>query len=863
MGTGRVLIGAGLVLATGVAFTVHRHGDETKRIVTGKFISPAGEQVEVGSSPINMKLSPDGRFIAVTDCGYREQLTILDAKSGEVLSKRPFVGDRSDPSGLYYGLAFREIGGNTQLLVSRGAQDLITIYDVKADGSTKAAGEMSDPAPESPGNYPHNVAGLAVSADGQTVYAVNNQTHAYNGLHGSVSALSSDGKLIKEFPVGGYPMDVVIAEPSAAGRRVFVSNERDGTVTSIDPATGTSVEIKTGANPVGLLLNKAQTRLYVSNSCGDTVSIVDTGSNRVIQTILLRIGDLKGLPGATPLGSSLSPDEKTLYVALADANAIAVVDLTKNTLSGFIPAGWGPTSTIVSPDGSRLYVSNAKGIQTRNPNDKPVRNWKQYDANIIEGTVSEIDLPSALKDLDTSTKVVLANNMAVGGVEAHNRKTFSNPGIDHVVYIIKENRTYDQILGDDKRGNGDSSICLFPEEVTPNQHALADRFVLLDNFYVCAEVSEDGWVWSTQGIANAYVERNVPYNYSGRGRSYDTEGENSDVPVDLRGVHDVATEPNGYIWDQCARQNVSYRNYGFFQLFKSNLKDPVTGQPLAIYNAPAKKNLVGHTSPDFLQFDTSFADSEAWVKYGLKPAPRQMAAFGAHKDPSRISTWKREFDDFVKNDDLPRFSMIRLMRDHTAGTGNGQTSPRGMVADNDYAVGQVVDAISHSPYWKRTVICVLEDDAQAGFDHVDCHRSPAYVISPWIEKGKVDSKFYNTDSMLRTMELVLGLKPLSQYDATAAPINVFSKSVNNSEPFNAILPAKKIIDDVNRRTAYRSADSDRLISRFNEESASDIELNDILWGSIKGPNMPRPALRGAQWGHSVKSRHQDGDGDGD
>jgi len=203
------------------------------------------------------------------------------------------------------------------------------------------------------------------------------------------------------------------------------------------------------------------------------------------------------------------------------------------------------------------------------------------------------------------------------------------------------------------------------------------------------------------------------------------------------------------------------------------------------------------------------------------------------------------------------------MRDHTAGTGNGQTSPRGMVADNDYAVGQVVDAVSHSPYWKNTVICVLEDDAQSGFDHVDCHRSGAYVISPWIERGRVDSHFYNTDSMLRTMELILGLKPLSQYDAVAAPINVFSRSAQNSEPYDAILPSKTIIGEVNRRTAYRSQDSDRLIARFNENSAPDIELNDILWGSIKGTSTPRPVVRGARWKAVSKSSGSDRGGDGD
>ena len=315
------------------------------------------------------------------------------------------------------------------------------------------------------------------------------------------------------------------------------------------------------------------------------------------QTIYLRMGDLKGLPGTTPLGSALSPDEKTLYVALSDANAVAVVDLTSAQVRGYIPAGWGPTSVLVSPDGSHLFVANAKGVTTKTPNALPVRTWGQYPPNILEGTVSLIDLPKAMSDLDASTKVVMDNNLAVGGVQKVNDRAFVNPGIDHVVYIIKENRTYDQVLGDDTRGNGDPHVCLFPKAVTPNLHALADRFVLLDNFYVCAEVSADGWVWSTQGIANPYTERNVPYNYSGHGRSYDSEGSNSGVPVDLRGIRDVSTEPNGYIWDQCERQHVSYRNYGFFLSGENNKKDPATGKPISEANAPTKRNLGGTLRP--------------------------------------------------------------------------------------------------------------------------------------------------------------------------------------------------------------------------------------------------------------------------
>ncbi|MDR3692500.1 MAG: alkaline phosphatase family protein [Fimbriimonas sp.] len=839
------VFGAVALILTAIAIGVRRQGEESSRLVTGKYIAPAGDAIEVGSFPVNMKLSPDGRFIVVTDCGFREQLSVIDASTGRLLSKKEFVGTRRAQSGLYYGLAFGAKEGKTLLYVSRGAQDLISTYVVSPDGVLTESGSIADAAPKGPGRMPHNVAGLVV--DGSALYAVNNQTHAFNGMHGSVSQLDGDGKTLNEYPVGGYPIDIALAKSAGVSGKLYVSNERDGDISEIDLSSKSVSTVKTGANPVSLLLNRSQSRLFVGNSCSDTVSVLDTATDRIVQTIFLRIGDLGGLTGATPLGMALSRDEKTLYVALSDLNAVGVVSVDSGKLNGFIPAGWGPTSVVVSPDSQRLFVANAKGVQVRNPNDKPVRNWGQYHPNILEGAVTVVDLPSATKSLESSTKIVIANNMAVGGVERKNRKQFVNPGIDHVVYIIKENRTYDQILGDDKHGNGAPSICLFPEKVTPNQHALADRFVLLDNFYVCAEVSYDGWTWSTQGIANPYVERNVVYNYSGRGRSYDTEGENSGVPVDLRGVADVARAPGGYIWDQCARQHVSYRNYGFFLSSANKQKDPASGEPIADENAPAKKALQGHTDLDFLQFDTAYADSDAWVKYKLAAAPRQMETYGSHHDPSRISTWRREFDEYVKNKNLPRFCMVRLMRDHTAGTSPGQSSPSAMVADNDYAVGEVVDAISHSPYWKHTVICVLEDDAQAGFDHVDCHRSTAYVISPWIERGTLDSHFYNTDSMLRTIELVLGLKPLSQYDAVASPIDVFSKTAKNDEPFDAILPAKKVIDDVNEETAYRAKDSAKLIARTVEESLPDIELNDILWGAIKGAATPRPQLKGTIW----------------
>jgi YVTN family beta-propeller protein len=595
-----------------------------------------------------------------------------------------------------------------------------------------------------------------------------------------------------------------------------------------------------------MTLDKAQARLFIANAGSDTISIIRTDTDKVEKTILMRPADGRGLPGATPTGLTLSPDEKTLYVTLSDMNAVALVNIAKGSVEGYLPVGWYPTAVVASPDGERLFVANAKGIAERNPNGKPVPGIEgraQYIQNIIEGTVSTIDLTEARRDLATHTKSVLANNKVRPDMLKLARQALKNPGIEHVIYIIKENRTYDQVLGDLPVGNADKSLVLFGRDVTPNLHALAERFVLLDNFYCSAEVSGDGWNWSTQGMANSYVSRNVPYGYSNRARVYDYEGSNNGVPVDRLGIPDVATTAGGYIWDACAKKNVSFRNYGFFQddfeLPRKTAEEGTQG----LKNEPAKKALAGKHNPDFRFYDTAFADSEAWVKHGLVPAPKQLKSYGSQNDPSRMTTWLREFNEFVKKGNLPRFQMVRLGRDHTAGTTAGQYSPRAMVADNDYAVGQLVEAVSKSPYWKKTAIFIVEDDAQNGYDHVDAHRSIAFVVSPYIRKGTMDSRFYNTDSVLHTMEALLGLDPMNQYDAIAPVLSVFTAQAENDTPYEAILPAKEIIGQINNQQAYRAKDSERLLNPLQEESAPDEELNDILWHSIKGKNIPAPARR--------------------
>ncbi|HXH62169.1 MAG TPA: alkaline phosphatase family protein [Fimbriimonadaceae bacterium] len=799
----------------------------------GKLITPLGESTDVGSYPTNMVLSPNGRYAVVSDSGYRQQLSVIDVNTGELKSKVEFTDSNT---GLYYGLAF---GPGGTLYASRGAEDKVSSYGLSTDGKLTPTAEYHDPAP-SGSKIPHNVAGVALL--GGKLLAVNNQTHPGSDMAGSLSVIDmATDKIEKKIKLPGFPYGIAVAQGKA-----FVASERDGVVSVVDIDKGTVNNLRTGENATCVIASKDGMAVYVSNSNSDTISVIDPTTEKVVKTLLVRPPALRGLPGCTPQGMALSPDQKTLYVALSDLNAVCVIDLASGDVEGYLPTGWYPTAVVVSPDAKMMLVANAKGVKAANANDKPVGDLGQYILNIIEGTVTRFDLQAAMRDLKQNTKVVLTNNRAEEGRVAQLEKSFKAPPIEHVIYIIKENRTYDQVLGDIGRGNSDPSICLFPEDVTPNQHALARRFVQLDNFHVCAEVSADGWNWSTSGMANEYVSRNSVYNYAGRGRNYVFEGTNNGVAVDMDDLHDVATAPNGYIWDQAKKQGVSMRNYGFFLTFDAGSGD----KRETIYepdNAPAKKALYDVTDPYFKRYDTSYADSEAWVKLGIVPAPKQLQTFGKMNDKSRMTAWIRDYQRLVKEGNMPQFMMVRLGRNHTAGTSAGQSSPRAMVADNDYAVGQVVDTVSHGPYWDTTAIFIVEDDAQAGFDHVDAHRSIAFVVSPYTKRGSLDSRFYNTDSVLRTMGLILGLRPWNQYVATALPMRVFANARVNAQPYDAILPSADIIGEVNTSKSYRAADSARMMNRYEEESLPDIELNDILWGSIKGAKTPRPQTPGAWW----------------
>jgi len=802
---------------------------ESALVATGKAIAPVDKGVPVGSYPVQMKLSPNGRWLIVTNTGFREQLSVIDTSTGQVASTLDFNKSLGRPNkeSLYWGLEF--VGDD--LFVSRGPEEKVSIYTVGEDGSLTLKRDIDNPKGADE-KLPNFVSGLA--CDGTTLYALNNEAGDETQWKGTISEIDlASGQSRGKISVGGFPLDAAMTKDAGGQtKEIWVTSEQDGVVSYFHPGARVADNLQVGANPTAMLLRG--NTLYVSNSGSDTVSVIDTDKHVVAQTILLRPPMLRGIPVCTPLGLDLSSDGSTLYVALADMNAVAVVDVAKAQVKGYIPVGWYPTDVKLSQDGAHLFVSNAKGVDARIPNGKPIGKWGTYIQNIIEGTVSMISVDAIAGGLPQWTQQTYENNrLALTGDQKP--RPFKNPGIKHVIYIIKENRTYDNVLGDLQGGNGDPSLCLFPQEDSPNQHALAQRFVLLDNFFCCAEVSGDGWNWSTAGAANEYVSRNVPFNYSGRDRDYDFEGTVNGSRPEFNDVRNVAAPPGGYLWDDCRKSHVSMRNFGFY-VGVSEAGGVKEGVPREQVMEPTVKALVGVTDPSFDQFDLSYPDSDINQSYGTE-IPGELKAFGQNRSPSRFSEWKREFDGYVKSGNMPQFQMVRFCRDHTAGTRAGGLSPRAMVADNDYSVGQLVDAVSHSKFWKDTMICVVEDDAQNGLDHVDCHRSIAFVISPYIKRGSHDSRFYNTDGMIRTMEAVLGMPPMNGFDEVADPIDDFSSTPDNIEPYDAIKPSKEIAGEINKRDAYRSADSAK-IPRYGEDSEMDEQLNDILWRSIKGTKMP-------------------------
>jgi sugar lactone lactonase YvrE len=621
-------------------------------------------------------------------------------------------------------------------------------------------------------------------------------------------------------PPGSFPFECVF---SSKQNKVFVSLWGKSRVVALNANSGKVTEsFLTGQHPSALVLDTQQDRLFVSNGNENSVSVIDLKEKKILQSLTSSLYP-DAPPGSTPNSLSLDPRGKILLVANADNNNLAVFDVSekgKGRNLGFIPVGWYPTAVHFFEGGKRILVANGKGSNGSRanpglPNSSRHQRFSRdhYSGSMFLGSLSLIDFPSP-KHLGLLSKRALACS-PLGKLGRRKLQRPKNspiplkPGgktpIRYCVYIIKENRTYDQVLGDMKQGNGDPKLCLFPKIVTPNHHAIASEFVLLDNFYVEAEVSADGHEWTMGAYATDFVERTWPVTYGGKGSTRLAGKKRAGLGYPAEGNFDISTPKNGYLFDAAKKAGISYRSYGEF------VSNPQKGKP----GKARIKSLVNHCDTFFPSFDMRVSDQK------------------------RIDRFLQELASFEKKNELPRLIILRLPNDHTWGTRQGRPTPRAYLADNDLALGRVLEALSKTRFWKEMAVFVVEDDAQNGHDHVDAHRTVALVAGPYVKRGVPIHTMYSTSSMLRTIELVLGLEPLSQFDAAAQPMYACFTSNPNYHPYTC-RKATWPLDETNSKNAFGRKRSEEM--NFEKEDAiDDFALNEILWKSIMGTESPSPA----------------------
>jgi DNA-binding beta-propeller fold protein YncE len=761
-------------------------------------IAPAGKHVTVGDLPLNMVQSPDGRFLIVTNNGYSTpSLAVVDTSSWTVVS-RMSIDDA------WLGLAMHPDG---QRMYSAARTEVHEL--AYRDGVLSPSRSFTLPAAPGSG-FP---GGLAVSPDGKKLFVVRVLAQTL------VSIDVATGLVEKSVSLPAEPYTCVV---SADGNVVYVSVWGAAKVLAFETATAQQVgEYAVGEHPSAMVATLKGDRLLVACANTNAVWAVDLATGKAAEQISTALYPAAPL-STTPNGLGLSRDGKTLLVANADNNTVAVVDIQnpgRSVVQGFIPTGWYPTGAMFSNDGTRVFVMSGKGLISRaNPNGpSPLKadRGSEYIGGLLLGSLSVVPTPTRAT-LDSMTRQVysltpysdktrLAPESAPRVSPIPSKVGATSP-IKHVFYVIRENRTYDQILGDVKAGNGDPTLCLFPENVTPNAHAISAEFVLFDNFYVDAEVSYDGHAFSTAAYATDIVEKMWPANYANRGGAYLSEGGGA-----MRNPYgNIAAPSKGYIWDYCRRAGVSVRSYGEF----AELDRAVTGRKSFTARVPGLK---GFTAEEYPPYDLEIPDA------------------------TRVDAWEREFRHYEANGNLPALSILRLPNDHTRGTRPGALTPRAMIAENDAALGRLVSIITRSAYWKDSAIFVLEDDAQNGPDHVDAHRSVLLMASPFARRRAVDSSFYTTSGVLRTIELILGLEPMSQYDAAATPLYSAFQATPNPAAFEA-RPARIALNERNPPTGPGAKES-MAMNLDEADRAPDLLLNEIIWHSVKGPDVPMPPPR--------------------
>jgi DNA-binding beta-propeller fold protein YncE len=814
-----VLLAAGLVLVSQQkpATRPGPQADGSTLLPNGWSIRPAGRQIATGTLPMSSQITPDGKFLLVLQGGYMPpSLSVFDAATMNEVHKL------NVPDG-WLGLTLSSNG--RQVYVGGGATSSVYEFGLSAEGRLTEGRTfpLVEPAKRVHQDFTGDV---ALSPDGRLLYVAMLYRDAIYVVN------PQSGMVIERWRTGRRPYRIAF-HPD--GKSLYVSSWADAAVWHHNASDGARLGlIRTGPHPTDMVFSSRRPenaeenesawahRLFVAAANTNRVHVFGLNAAKDVRPLeVLNVALYADQPaGMTPSALALDKEEKRLFVVCSDANAVAAVDISgaKSSVDGFVPTGWYPTAARVLPNGS-LVVLNGRGArsfpnpQGPNPAKKtaPVHQGNvavEYVGKIQTGSLSLI-APFGEKELAAHTATVRQNSPYRPGVGERAAIPAGNPipstpggasPIEHVIYILKENRTYDQVFGDLGIGNGDPALTLFDESTTANHRKLAREFVLLDNFYVNADVSADGHNWSSAAIAPDYVQKMWPNSYGGRRKHYDYEG--GEV---------AALPPAGYLWNNAAQAGVSLRNFGWWA---TNAAKPLPdGDQI---QAVRDQTLAPVTSRKFRGFDLDYLDVD------------------------RAKVFIAELNELERaGASLPRLTLLRLGNDHTSGVAPGKYSPRAAMADNDWALGQIVEAVSKSKFWAKTAIFVIEDDAQNGPDHVDSHRSPAFVLSPYTRRAAIDSTFYNTTSVLRTMELLLGLKPMTSFDAAATPMwNVFA-SQPNGEPYTAVQP-RHPINERNPAANTQAAVKSAALDLAEADRIDDDELNDILWRALKQSEPPVP-----------------------
>jgi DNA-binding beta-propeller fold protein YncE len=770
--------------------------DGSVRLPSTWSIRPVGTQVQVGDFPVNLALHPSRKWLAVLHAGHgTHEIHMVDLQE-----KKVQVRSRVTLPQTFQGLAFSPDGKT--LYASGGEFDLAHAFDVED-------GFLTHPRQLKLSDTKFIAAGLAVDPNGKTLYAA--------GLFGQAVAIvpvdHPDQGVHVALAKDSYPYGCLV---DGKGERLYVSLWARAAIAVIDLRKRAVVDtLPTEPHPTEMVFGPDEKTLFVACSNSTRVRVIDVTSGKAIETINAALYP-NAPSGNTPCSISLTPDGEVLFVANANANNIAVFNVSrpgKSVPLGFIPTGMYPTAVRYNSADGRIYVANSRGATPKaNPNGpnplmRKNATVREYIAGLYRGTLGVIEMPNETMMARYSKQVLACSPLLpsfgpVGPLPEGNAvpaKVGDPSPIKYVIYVIRENRTYDQVLGDLREGNGEPNLCIFPEKIAPNAHRLARSFVLLDNFYCDGEVSAEGHEWSMGAYCTDFVKKVWPLSYRGSPTK-----KLSIYPAE--GVYDAVARPaGGYLWDRCAAAGVSYRSYGEWCSTGKTLKDPSTARV---------KALEGHIDPWFRAWDLDYPD--------VKRAERFLS----------------EMRRFEKEGDMPRLSIVRLGNDHTEGTKAGKHTPTAMVAENDLALGMLIEGITQSKFWHETAVFVVEDDAQNGSDHVDAHRTVALVVSPYTQHGRVDSTMYSTSAMLRTMELILGLEPMSQFDAAARPMYAAFAGKANPAPYAHVVPDVDM-QAVNVATAW-GAKLSETFDFSREDAADDLLLNEVIWRSVRGADSPMP-----------------------